>query len=82
MSDVYRILSIISSKQDYTDTSDKRSKTKRHSMERLSRVFGFDYSEEKMKTLIKQQIIKRFFKLAAVYIFVSTVIKQLKLSHI
>lgn len=53
MSDVYRILSIISSKQDYTDTSDKRSKTKRHSMERLSRVFGFDYSEEKMKTLIK-----------------------------
>ena len=53
MSDVYRILSIVSPKQDYTDTSDKRSKTKRHSMERLSRVFGFDYSEEKIKTLIK-----------------------------
>ena len=51
MSDIYRLLSIIKKKSDYTDTADGRSKSTKDTLRRISRVFGFDYSEDKNNTI-------------------------------
>ena len=52
MSDIYRLLSIIKNKSDYTSTADGRSKSKKDTLHRISRVFGFDYSRNKHDTII------------------------------
>ena len=51
MSDVYRLLSIIQKKSDYTNTADGRLKSKKDTLNRISRVFGFDYCMDKNKTI-------------------------------
>ena len=53
MSDVYRILSIIPIKSDYSLTADGKLKTKKESFIRLARIFGFDYTHDKKNLLIK-----------------------------
>ncbi|MBH44469.1 MAG: hypothetical protein CMD88_03340 [Gammaproteobacteria bacterium] len=59
MSDIYRILSYLHPKYDYSITSDNRSKSMINSMKRLCRVFGFDYHESKKNLLFSlcKQII-------------------------
>ena len=51
ISDIYRLLSVIKKKSDYTDTADGRSKSTKDTLCRISRVFGFDYSSGKNKTI-------------------------------
>ena len=57
MSDVYKILSAIDSKKDYSETCDRRSKTYKNSLRRLSRNLGFDYlpkDEKRLKEIAKK----------------------------
>ena len=44
MGDIYRLLGIISIKDDYSDTADGRSKSKKNSLVRISRSLGIDYT--------------------------------------
>ncbi len=71
MSDVYRILSAIDSKKNYSETCDYRTKTYKNSLRRLSRVLGFDYLptherelksiSEKLKTIQIDMISEKIF---------------------
>ena len=47
MSDIYRLLLIINNKSDYSTTADGRSKSNKNTLYRISRTFGFDYTEKK-----------------------------------
>ena len=51
MSDVYRLMGIITPKDDYSKTADGRAKSKTASFARISRLLGFDY-KAKDKNLI------------------------------
>ena len=53
--DVYRILGEIPKKVDLNETSDMKSKKKRASARRLSRLLGLDYKHLKFKDCIKRQ---------------------------
>jgi len=52
MADVYRLLDIITLKEDYSDTADGRSKSKSDSLARVSRSLGFDYKPKNKKLII------------------------------
>lgn len=52
MGDVYRVLGIISPKDDYSDTADGRSKSEINSLKRISRIFGIDYINKEKKLII------------------------------
>jgi len=53
MSDIYRLLKIISTSEDYTTTSDGRTKSDINTYHRLSRIFGFDYTKDRKKLIIQ-----------------------------
>tara|TARA_Y100000746_G_scaffold131283_1_gene112368 strand:+ start:2212 stop:3261 length:1050 start_codon:yes stop_codon:yes gene_type:complete len=53
MSDIYRILSIIPAKFNYSTTADAKHKTIKDSFIRLARIFGFDYSHINKSLLLK-----------------------------
>ncbi|MBT3548826.1 MAG: hypothetical protein HOI56_03780 [Gammaproteobacteria bacterium] len=53
MSDIYRLLSIIRNKSDYTSTADGRSKSKKDTLQRISRIFGFDFTKVNNDIIIK-----------------------------
>jgi len=52
IADIYNVLSVILSKNNYTNSSDNRPKTYYYSMRRLSRIFGFDYSKPYENTIL------------------------------
>ena len=51
MGDIYRLLGVISLKDDYSDTADGRSKSQINTLTRISRSLGLDY-DKKDKELI------------------------------
>ena len=52
MADIYRLLGIISSKDDYSDTADDRTKSKRNTLARVSRSIGLDYQAKNENLII------------------------------
>ena len=65
MSDIYRIMSDIDSRKDYSDSCDHRGKTYMNSLIRFARSLGFDYQprhERKLKNLAKEiKLIQKSF---------------------
>ena len=52
MGDIYRVLGVISPKDDYSETADGRSKSEINSLIRISRIFGMDYTNKQKKLII------------------------------
>ena len=52
MGDIYRVLGVISTKDDYSETADGRSKSEINSLKRISRIFGMDYTNKEKKLII------------------------------
>ena len=46
MGDIYRLLGVISLKDDYSDTADGRSKSQINTLTRISRSPGLDYDKK------------------------------------
>lgn len=53
MADIYRVLFYVKRQDDYAATSDSRSKSIQHSMKRIARIFGFDYTKDSKQSIIK-----------------------------
>ncbi len=63
-SDIYRVLNKLDKKNDVDKTSDNRGKTKKESLIRISRNFGFDY-----KILFKKKIEKICNEISSIQLY-------------
>ena len=52
MGDIYRLLGVISLRDDYSDTADGRSKSTINTLTRISRSFGIDYDKNDKELII------------------------------
>lgn len=52
MADIYRVLGVIGSQEDYSTTADGRSKSQLNSFMRVSRLLGLDYTSKYKKLIL------------------------------